>query len=61
MLKKQYETPVAEKICFQYAEQVTASGGGRLSDVLGPYLDYLVDSCTSYLPKECYSVMNIFG
>lgn len=26
-MKKTYETPVAEKVTFQYQEQVTASGG----------------------------------
>lgn len=26
-MKKTYDTPVAEKVCFNYKEQVVASGG----------------------------------
>lgn len=30
MMKKTYETPTAEKIAFQYQEQVAASGGASV-------------------------------
>ena len=34
-MKKMYETPVAEKVTFQYEEQIVASqGGGTICEVV---------------------------
>lgn len=63
-MKKNYDTPAAEKVRFCYTEQVAASNcgtDGGLDDILGPYLDYLVDNCKRYLPETCTNLMNIFG
>jgi hypothetical protein len=37
MMKKEYETPKAEKVEFDYQETVTASGNGYNDDPNGQY------------------------
>lgn len=63
-MKKNYETPTAEKV--EYQEQVVASGteadnGVGPDDILGAVMDYIVDNCKNYLPQECSSVFDLFG
>ena len=65
-MKRNYETPTAEKVEFQYQEQVVASGteadnGVGPDDILGAVMDYLVENCKNYLPQECSSVFDLFG
>lgn len=45
-MKKQYESPVAEKVEFCYSDQVVASGGGG-SSCPSVWINHGIDGCTS--------------
>lgn len=45
-MKKQYESPVAEKVSFCYSDQVVASGGGSDS-CISVWMNTGEYSCTS--------------
>ncbi|MGM9681700.1 MAG: hypothetical protein ACI3XR_09370 [Eubacteriales bacterium] len=62
-MKRAYESPVAEKVQFRYAEQVTASADpADPTNPNDPIRDYLMAAilgdCSSY---SCTSLMSIFG
>lgn len=48
-MKKQYESPVAEKVSFCYSDQVVASGGSGCDSYWVNIGDYSCESGNSYL------------